>query len=172
MLQVGAKALELQGSPDEDLVNAAGVLRPFGEHVGRGLVCLLGLLDGAAGLPEDDRTVGSLESLESGVHGIPSTDALEDALGLLDDDVPELLVLLAEHKGEAGGLCVVRRGSKGENLLQDLLNAAVGDRRRGLEAVDSTSKLGSSQELVGGDGRSHCVECVGGMVRNRESQVL
>ncbi|PSE86978.1 hypothetical protein C7G75_19445, partial [Acinetobacter nosocomialis] len=83
VLQVGAKALELQGSPDEDLVNAAGVLRPFGEHVGRGLVCLLGLLDGAAGLPEDDRTVGILESLESGVHGIPSTDALEDALGLL-----------------------------------------------------------------------------------------
>lgn len=54
VLQVGAEALELQGGPDEDLVNAAGVLRPLGEHVRRGLVRVLGLLDGVAGLPEDD----------------------------------------------------------------------------------------------------------------------
>lgn len=52
-------------------------------------------------------TIGVLESLESGQHGIPSTSALQDALGLLDDNVPELLVLVAKDEGEAGGLCVV-----------------------------------------------------------------
>lgn len=103
-------------------------------------------------------TIGVLECLESGQHGIPSASALQDALGLLDDNVPELLVLVAEDEGEAGGLRVVRRGSKGEDLLEDLLNAAVGDGGGSLEAVDGASELGSGQELVGRDGRgSHCV---------------
>lgn len=61
VLQVGSEALELQCGPDEDLVNATGVLRPLGEHVRRGLVRVLGLLDGVAGLPEDDLELRAVE---------------------------------------------------------------------------------------------------------------
>ena len=54
VLEVGANTLELEGGPDEDLVNTVGMVTPLAEHVGGGLVSLAGLLDGVLVLPEED----------------------------------------------------------------------------------------------------------------------
>lgn len=54
VLQVGAETLELQRRPDEDVVDALGMLAPLLEHVSGGGVRSLGLLNGGGILPEDD----------------------------------------------------------------------------------------------------------------------
>ena len=54
VLQVGAETLELQGSPDEELVHAGGVLAKGLEHVGKGGVRLLRLFGDVGVLPENN----------------------------------------------------------------------------------------------------------------------
>ena len=179
VLEVGAQALDLEGGPDEDLGDAAGVVGPLLEHVGGRLVCLLRGLDGLTTVPEENlmfgngsatrcirgtvgcggpyRAIGALEGLETGSEGLPDTGGGQDGLGSLDDDIPELLVLLAEKKADAGGLCVVGGRGEGEDLADDLLDAAVGDGRGILKTVDGAAVLGGLEPLVGVDLRGRHV---------------
>lgn len=72
-------------------------------------------------------SIGSLVALEKGAQLFPESrvDRLEDRLGLLEDDAPELLVLLPERERDADGLRVVRRRGEGEDLGDNLLDALV-----------------------------------------------
>ncbi len=92
-------------------------------------------------------------------HGLAC--ALEDGLGRVDDNVPELLVLLAGDERDADRLAVVRRGGERENLLDNLLDAAVGDLGGALEAVDGAAVLGGGEPVVGGNlgGRHFEIDC-------------
>lgn len=54
MLQVGAQAFELEGSPHENLVHAVGDVGPFGKHVCRGLVRFPGLFVGGFAVEEEN----------------------------------------------------------------------------------------------------------------------
>lgn len=112
----------------------------------------------------DEKTYGTvsvLESLEAGTHGVPNTrtSPLEDRLGGLDNYIPKLLVLLTKDEGDATGLSVVGGGREREDLSDDLLNTVVGNRRSVLKSVNGSSVLGSSEELIGGDGGRHCCDC-------------
>lgn len=72
-------------------------------------------------------------------------------------------MLLTEDEGDATGLSVVGGGGEGDDFGNELLNTVVGNRRSVLKSVNGTSVLGSSEELVGGDGGRHGCDCDGEM---------
>ena len=66
-------------------------------------------------------------AFEKGAQLLPETwiDRLEDRLSLPEDNTPELLVLLPKGKRDADGLSIVRRGSKGRDLGDNLMNSFI-----------------------------------------------
>lgn len=99
------------------------------------------------------RAVGVLEHLKHAAHLLPdgSASSLEDGLSVGADSLPELLLLGAGDEGDADGLGVVGGGGEGEDRLDDLLDAAVGDGRGVLEAVDGAAVLGGGEPVESGD---------------------
>lgn len=172
MLQVSSYSLQLQGSPDKDLVNALSVITPFAEHMAGCLVCLGSFLGRLATLPEEYLdlvrqsacesqklwTYGSICSLvvlENGAQLFPEggIDRLEDRLNLLEDNAPELFVLLSESERNANRLRVVRRGGEGKDIGDQRLDTFVRDLGGSCQTMDTATVSRSFEPLVSRDGR-------------------
>lgn len=54
-------------------------------------------------------------------------ERLEDRLSLLEDNAPELLMLLPESERNADRLSVVRRGGEGKDFGDDLFHTFIRD---------------------------------------------
>lgn len=163
MLQVGAQALELESSPDEQLLHAQRVNSPGGEAVGvQGKLVLQGLCGGGV-FEEEHRAGSALEERElvgGGLEVLGGDDALERLRG----DVPQLLVLAAKEDDGAVGLGVEGRGSVQGRVLDDLVDAAGRDGEVLVEGVDGATDLGHLEEEIGGELGGHCDVCCGGVV--------
>lgn len=66
-------------------------------------------------------------TLEKGAQLLPEIwiDRGEDWLGLLEDNGPELLMLLSESERNADRLSIVGRGGEGKDFGDDLLDTVV-----------------------------------------------
>lgn len=163
VLQVGAQALELQRSPDEQLLHAQRVDSPGREAVGvQGKFILQGLCGGGV-LEEEHRAGSALEERElvgGGLEVLGGDDALERLRG----DVPQLLVLAAKEDDGAVGLGVEGRGSVERGVLDDLVDAGGRDGEVLVEGVDGAADLGHLEEEIGGELGGHCEVCGGGVL--------
>jgi hypothetical protein len=65
VLQVGAQAFQLEGSPDLDLCHGIRMLRPLGEHVCGGLVSLSGFLDSSIVFPKGYTSICSYKCVSN-----------------------------------------------------------------------------------------------------------
>lgn len=148
MLQVGAETLELKGSPGEELLHGEGLGREGGELVGVGGPLGLEGGDGVHVVEEEDGAGGGTEHGHLVTGGLPvlgGDDGAEDVGG----QVPQLLVLLAEEDDDTVGLGVEGGGGVEGGLVDDLLDALLGDGELLVKGVDGAAGLGQLEEGVG-----------------------
>lgn len=122
VLEVGTQALNLEGSPDEQLLHTQRLNGPGREAVGVDGELGLEGLGGVGVLVEEDGAGAALEEGElvgGGLELVLGDNGLEG----LGGDVPELLVLGAEEDDGTVGLDVEGGGSVEGGLLDDLVDA-------------------------------------------------
>lgn len=155
MLEVGAETLDLEGGPEDELLDGVALAGPAGELVGKGGELGLEALDGGLVVEEEDSARGAAEAGDAVGCLLPAglgNDGLEDGAG----DVPELGVLGAEEDEQAVGLGVERGWGVEGGLLDELLDAGGSDGAQVLvEGVDGTTGLDQLEEGLVGELGSH-----------------
>lgn len=126
MLQVGAEAISLKGSPDQALVHGSRLRGPVGEFIGIEGKLLLELLGGVF-FGEEQNGAGSAFEESQLVAGRLPLILGDDGLEGVGGDVPEAVVLGAKEDNGADGLRVEGGGCGQERILDDLLDVGVGD---------------------------------------------
>lgn len=147
MLHVDAQAFGLQRRPQHQLMHATALLAPRGEFVRVALEPQQRLVRRRV-LEEQHRRVPA--ALEPGQLGFCRGRALRVAGHVRHDgsldDVPQLLVLLAQQDDDARGLRVEGVGRHEKRLSHDLFEFAVRDGGLGREVVDG-APLGGEGEI-------------------------